>query len=470
MTKPVISPVVLCGGSGTRLWPLSRKSFPKQFAPVIHDRSLLRLTLERLSALMQSGSLVCIGSEEHRFLISNELEAVNLSGKIILEPVAKNTAPAVALAAMAVGPDDLLLICPADHFIPDAQLFEECIRRAVPAAEQGAIVIFGVQPSFPSTAYGYIESEHELGEESAVPVKAFIEKPSLELATQLLANRNVFWNSGMVLAKAHVLLSELEVLAPDMLDHVTRAFQAGQVDGLFFRPDAEVFAQTPEDSFDYAVLEKSDKVMMTAFRGAWSDVGSWNALSAVQEADEDNNRLSGQAYAYGCSGTSIRAEHRVVVGLGLQDLQIVETSDAVLVARASEVEKIKHVVEDLRKSNVSQADMHRNVVRPWGSYDSIDSGDRFQVKRIVVKPGAALSLQKHYQRSEHWIVVKGTALVTRGEEQHLLSENESIYIPLGTTHRLENVGKTSLELIEVQTGAYLGEDDIVRLEDTYGRV
>lgn len=464
----VISPVVLCGGSGTRLWPLSRKSFPKQFAPVIRNRSLLRLTLERLAPF--KGDLLCIGSEEHRFLISNELEAEAMHGRIILEPVAKNTAPAVALAACAANADDLLLICPADHYIPDASLFEACIWRAAPAAEQGAIVIFGIQPTFPSTAYGYIESQGEPGDAPAIPVKAFIEKPSLEVATELLANRQVFWNSGMVLAKASVLRQELGALAPDMLDCVARALQAGQPDGGFFRPDAGVFSDCPEDSFDYAVLEKSDRVVMAAFRGAWSDVGSWNALSAIDEPDSDNNRLSGQAYAYECSGTSIRAEHRVVVGLGLQDLQIVETADAVLVAKASESEKIKHIVEDLRKAKVAQADAHRNVVRPWGSYDSIDNGDRFQVKRIVVKPGAALSLQKHYQRSEHWIVVKGTALVTRGEEQHLLSENQSIYIPLGTTHRLENVGKTQLELIEVQTGAYLGEDDIVRLEDTYGRV
>lgn len=470
MTKSVISPVVLCGGSGTRLWPLSRKSFPKQFAPVIRNRSLLRLTLERLAPFMEKGSLLCIGSEDHRFLISNELDAECLQGRIILEPMAKNTAPAVALAAKAASPNDLLLICPADHYIPDIPLFQECIRQAAPAAEQGAIVIFGVQPTFPSTAYGYIESESEPGAAPAVPVKAFIEKPSLGMATELLASRMVFWNSGMVLAKASVLLQELEVLAPDIRDCVGRASQIGQEDGVFFRPDAGIFSESPEDSFDYAVLEKSDKVVMAAFRGAWSDVGSWSALSALDDPDGHHNRLSGQAYAYECSGTSIRAEHRVVVGLGLQDLQIVETADAVLVAKASDADKIKYVVEDLRRAKVAQADMHRNVVRPWGSYDSIDSGDRFQVKRIVVKPGAALSLQKHYQRSEHWIVVKGTALVTRGEEQHLLSENQSIYIPLGTTHRLENVGKTSLELIEVQTGAYLGEDDIVRLEDTYGRV
>jgi mannose-1-phosphate guanylyltransferase / mannose-6-phosphate isomerase len=481
MIKAEITPVILCGGSGTRLWPLSRKAFPKQFVPLIGGKSLLRLTLERVAQLgSRQPRVVCVSSEDHRFLVAEAMTEAGVDGQVILEPVARNTAAAMALAALRAQPDDLLLFCPADHHIPDAQRFVAAIAQGIEAArESGVIVTFGVTPSFPSTAYGYIEAAQTgatgtTQQQRLYPVVRFIEKPDGERAQALILQGNVLWNAGIFLCTAKSLLDALELYAPDVLACCRQADAAATRDEgstpAFIRPDAGSFSQCRSVSIDYAVMEHHSKVMVAPFNGAWSDVGSWNAVADLTAPDNEGNRIDGSGFAIQSKRTYIHAPHRPVVALGTEDLLVIDTPDAVLVAARTHVEQVKLVVSELETRKTPQALTHRKVTRPWGSYDSIDFGDRFQVKRITVKPGASLSLQKHHHRAEHWIVVKGTAEVTRGADTFLLTENQSTYIAIGEVHRLRNPGKTGLEMIEVQSGSYLGEDDIVRFEDTYGRV
>lgn len=467
----MIQPVILCGGSGTRLWPISRKAFPKQFVPLIEGKSLLSLTLERLSTFCDrvSGGVVCVGAEDHRFLISEAMTEAKLSGLIILEPCARNTAAAMALAALqARSPEQLLLFCPADHHIPDVAAFAVMIKSAVSCAEHGAIVTFGVVPTFPSTGYGYIERGEARGD-GGYGVKRFIEKPNSQFAQELLLAGKVFWNAGIFMCTAATLLAAMEEHAPDILSQCIQAMAAPQKDGDFLRPAAPPLEACRSESIDYAVMEHHRNVAVFPFHALWSDVGSWNAVADMIPSDEHGNRVEGQGVVVNTKNTFVHSPLRRVVALGTDDLIIVDTPDALLVMRRSDAEQVKAVVAELEARGNPEAVLHRKVLRPWGSYDCIQEGPRFQVKRIIVKPSASLSLQKHYHRAEHWIVVRGTAEVTCGEETFLLTENQSTYIPLGEVHRLHNPGKTPLEMIEVQSGSYLGEDDIVRLGDNYGR-
>jgi mannose-1-phosphate guanylyltransferase/mannose-6-phosphate isomerase len=473
-----IKPIILCGGSGTRLWPLSRESFPKQFVPLFDGKSLLSLTIDRVKKL---GSPICVTNEEHRFFVHDLLsQEPNFSGSgnasILLEPAGRNTAAAMAGTALipSIAPSDLLLFLPSDHFVPDVEAFIATIQSGVAAAQNGYIVTFGVQPSFPSTAYGYIQQGGELRDlttsgSSTYAAERFLEKPTLAKAQEMLLSGNYLWNAGIFLCQASVLIDALSKHAPDILKSCQEAMKTSLADGDFIRPDKESFLACRSESIDYAVMEHFEKIAVLPFKGAWSDVGSWNAVAALSPADENSNRISGQGMAAHARNTYINAPHRPVVALGTADLIIIDTPDALLVAASDKVEEVKDIVAKLKRDGVSQAITHRRVSRPWGWYDSIDIGERFQVKRIAVKPGASLSLQMHHHRAEHWIVVKGTAKVTNGENVFLLEENQSTYIPIGVKHRLENPGKTDLEMIEVQSGSYLGEDDIVRFEDTYGR-
>ncbi len=462
-----ITPVILCGGSGTRLWPLSRKLFPKQFVPLIGGKSLLQLTLERVSFL--SNSVICVASEDHRFLVSEAMQAAKVSGTVLLEPVARNSAAAMAIAALIAKPEDLLLFCPSDHHIPDASAFTLIVNQGVVAAKEGAIVTFGISPTFPSTAYGYIR-QGCARPDGTFNVESFTEKPAQEKAEALLLSGSTLWNAGIFLCSAQSLLSALGQHAPDILQACQQAMQAAARDGSFVRPQAQAFEACRSESIDYAVMEYHANVAMLLFASAWSDVGSWNTVADLTPADDQGNRLHGQGFALQSSNTFVYAPHRPVVVLGTQDLLVIDTPDALLVAASSHVEQVKLVVARLDADNISQSVQHRKVARPWGTYDSVDIGESHQVKRITLLPGAKLSLQMHHHRAEHWIVVKGTALVTKGEEEFLLTQNQSTFIPLGAKHRLENPGKTDLELIEVQLGSYLGEDDIVRFEDSYGRI
>jgi mannose-1-phosphate guanylyltransferase/mannose-6-phosphate isomerase len=476
MTK--IIPVILCGGSGTRLWPLSRESSPKQFVSLIDGKSLLSLTIERIRQL---GSPIFVTNEEYRFFFQDLLNhepTLSHSGNasILLEPAGRNTAAAMGSASLipSIRPSDLLLFLPSDHFVPDVEAFIATIQSGVAAAQSGYIVTFGVQPSFPSTAYGYIQQGSELHDlttsgSSTYAVERFIEKPLLAKAQEMLLSGKYLWNAGIFLCQASVLIDALSKHAPDILRSCQEAMKVAMADGDFIRPNKETFLACRSESIDYAVMEQFEKVAVVPFNGSWSDVGSWNAVAALSPADESGNRISGQGVASSARNTYINAPHRPVVALGTSDLVIVDTPDAVLVASSDMVEEVKDVVAKLKKDGASQAVMHRRVARPWGWYDSIDMGERFQVKRIAVNPGASLSLQMHEHRAEHWIVVKGTAKVTNGDNVFLLEANQSTYIPIGVKHRLENPGKTDLEMIEVQSGGYLGEDDIIRFEDSYGR-
>ena len=485
--KHAITPVVLCGGSGTRLWPLSRKSFPKQFVPLLGEKSLLELTTERLSTL--SKNMILVGSEDHRFLIQDALSPLVQDCDIVLEPFARNTAAAMALAALwhqkkvkitqgdlAAHSGDLLLFCPSDHHIPDALAFKTMVEAAVEAAQAGAIVTFGVSPTHPSSAYGYIQHEPHFSKGVAKVIR-FVEKPKPDMAAQYVLDANYLWNAGIFLMRVDVLLKALEAHAPDILASCQKAMDAASEEVLarhaskstFIRPGSSDIEACRSESIDYAVMEHHQNIVVCPFESRWSDVGSWNAVAELSPSDESGNQISGEGLALQSKNTYINAPHRTVVCLGVEDLLVVDTADAVLVAKKSQAEAVKQVVALLEQQKDPKALLHRKVSRPWGWYDSIDQGERFQVKRIGVKAGASLSLQKHHHRAEHWIVVKGTAQVTCGDKTFLLTENQSTYIPIGEIHRLHNPGKTDLEMIEVQSGSYLGEDDIVRLEDTYGR-
>jgi mannose-1-phosphate guanylyltransferase / mannose-6-phosphate isomerase len=472
-----IRPVILCGGSGTRLWPLSRESFPKQFVPLINGQSLMALTVARIQSL---GKPICVTNEEHRFFVQEALTSapsnhVEKSPSILLEPSGRNTTAAMASTACMPGvkDSDLLLFLPSDHFVPDIDAFVATMQSGVAVAEAGYIVTFGVLPTFPSTAYGYIQQGLALKLESPsadiYAVQRFVEKPPLNQAQEMLLSGDYSWNAGIFLCQVAVLKKALAQHAPDILEVCEKAMQLTKVDGDFVRPDRDTFLGCRSESIDYAVMEHFDQVAVIPFRGAWSDVGNWNAVASLSTTDESGNRIHGQGQVWGSRNTYINAPHRPVVALGTSDLIVVDTPDAVLVAAVDQVEQVKEVVAQLKDQGASQAVTHRRVPRPWGWYDSVDMGQCFQVKRISVKPGAALSLQLHHHRAEHWIVVKGVAKVTNGEKIFLLEENQSTFIPIGSKHRLENPGADDLEMIEVQSGDYLGEDDIVRFEDSYGR-
>ena len=470
----LITPVVLCGGSGTRLWPLSRKSFPKQFVPLVNGLSLLDGTLARVGRL--NPRIVIVASEAHRFMVADSLREAKLTGEIFLEPEGRNTAAAMAMAALRHDDvkDGLMLFCPADHYVPDAEAFVATVLNGVSAALAGAIVTFGVVPTFPSTAYGYIE-QGEARADGSRHVAHFIEKPDSSTAHSLLLGSDVLWNAGIFLCSAKTVLGALEAHAPDILAACAAALRDATSESpapgyAFVRPGTDAFVACRSQSIDYAVLEPFDNVAVIPFEGRWSDVGSWNAVADLQSPDENDNRVVGHGFTESAKNTFVHALHRPVVALGTQNLLIIDTPDAVLVADRDRAEQVKDLVARLEAENCAQAVMHRKVARPWGWYDSVDTGDRFQVKHICVKPGASLSLQKHHHRAEHWIVVTGTAEVTCGDRTFLLCENQSTYIPIGEIHRLRNPGVVELELIEIQSGSYLGEDDIVRLEDTYGRV
>lgn len=464
----VVQPVLLSGGSGTRLWPLSREAYPKQFLPLVGDDTMVQATWRRVAPLAGAAPIV-VANEEHRFLVAEQLRQIDAPvPAIILEPVGRNTAPAIAAAAlqaMTGGEDPLLLVLPSDHVVRDAEAFRAAVREASEAASAGALVTFGILPDAPETGFGYIQSASGTGLQQ---VLRFVEKPDAATAQSYLDAGGYYWNSGMFLFRASRYLEELGKFRSDILQAVRTAFDGAQRDGDFIRLDREAFSGSPSDSIDYAVMEKTDRAMVLPVDIGWNDVGSWSALWEVSERDADGNAHHGDVIAVDTRNSYAYAQ-RLVALVGVDDIVVVETDDAVLVAHKDRVQEVKQVVAQLKDSQRSQAILHRKVYRPWGAYDSIDTGERFQVKRITVKPGGVLSLQMHHHRAEHWIVVSGTAKVTRGEETLLLSENQSTYIPLGVTHRLENPGMVPLELIEVQSGSYLGEDDIVRFEDVYGR-
>lgn len=465
-----VLPVILCGGSGTRLWPLSRRSMPKQFAALLGESSLFELTLRRLKLF--GAKAIAVGADEHRFLIQEAFSKENMDPTILLEPCSKNTAAAMAIAAFSVDPEQILLFCPSDHHIADIEYFNHVVTAGFSTAKSGKIVTFGVVPTYPSTGYGYIQVGAASGPEcvsEVFTVKCFIEKPTRHYATQLLSQGSVFWNAGIFLVRADVLLKALERHAEDIFVACKNSIQCASREGIFHRPQKDHFLLCRSESIDHAVLEKSDSVMMVPFETKWSDVGSWKSVAEFFPRDTNGNRVSGQGFLLSAEDTFIHANHRPVVAIGTQRLFIIDSMDAVLIVNAEHSESVKTAVANLEARGIVQASMHRSVVRPWGSYESIDQGENFQVKRITVKPGAALSLQMHHHRAEHWIVVRGVARVTCGEKIFNLRENESTFIPKGVKHRLENTSTELLELVEVQSGTYLEEDDIVRFEDQYGR-
>ena len=463
-------PVLLSGGSGTRLWPLSRETHPKQFQPLVGEHSLLQATWRRLRGLPGMAAPLVVANEEHRFMVAEQLRQLDVQpSALLLEPVGRNTAPAIAAAALqalAGGDDPLLLVLPSDHVIADEAAFRAAVAAARPAAEAGALVTFGIVPTGPETGYGYIRAAAGDG---VRPVQRFVEKPDLETARGYVASGDHFWNSGMFLFRASRVVAELQRFAPAIVDAVRAALAGARRDADFLRLDRAAFEACPSDSIDYAVMEKTDAAAVLPIDVGWNDVGSWSALWEIADQDPDGNAHHGDVLALGCRNTLAWGGRRLVTLLGLEDCIVVDTDDALLVAARDRVQEVKDIVARLKADGRPQASVHRKVYRPWGSYDGIDSGERFQVKRIVVKPGASLSLQMHHHRAEHWIVVSGSARVTCDDKVFLLAENQSTYIPLGSRHRLENPGKVPLELIEVQSGSYLGEDDIVRFEDVYGR-
>lgn len=476
MTTP-ITPVILSGGSGSRLWPVSRKLRPKQFLPLIEeDRTLFQATLARLSGLPGKQLPIIVCNEEHRFMVAEQLQSLGLQHQgILLEPVGRNTAPAVAVAALslwekATQQDPIMLVLPADHVIPDVAAFQQAIMDASQLAAAGYLVTFGITPVAPETGYGYIEQGKRLdGFANAWQVAAFAEKPDAATAQRYLEGGKHFWNAGIFMFKASVFLHELETFRPDILAACKQTLQKARHDLDFVRLDAAAFKACPSDSIDYAVMEHTRHAATVPLNAGWNDVGAWSAVWEVSPRDAANNVLRGNVMVNEARNNLVFTEDRLVTLVGVDDLIVIETKDATLVAHKDKAQDVKKIVAALEAEGRSEAIIHRLVNRPWGCYDSVDAGERFQVKRITVKPGAKLSLQKHHHRAEHWIVVKGTAEVTCDERTFLLTENQSTYIPLGSTHRLSNPGKVPLELIEVQSGSYLGEDDIVRFEDQYGR-
>ncbi|WP_460100089.1 mannose-1-phosphate guanylyltransferase/mannose-6-phosphate isomerase [Sessilibacter sp. MAH4] len=468
-------PIILSGGSGTRLWPYSRSLHPKQFLSLVSNHTMIQETLLRTKGLsfVEEPWIIC--NKEHRFTVAEQLREIGLGqAGIILEPVGKNTAPAIALAALqllSVGNDSPMLILPADHVIKDIGAFHKAIEVARECALSGYLVTFGIVPSSPETGYGYIKKGTAAGgfSDSAYKVDRFVEKPSIEIAKDYVSSGSYFWNSGMFLFRPSRYLAELEKHNPEIVLYCRKALELAQADLDFIRVDKGLFEQCPEDSIDYAVMEKTESALMVTLDAGWSDVGSWSALWEVSEKDSSGNTLKGDVVAEDATGCFVQADNKLIAIVGVDDLVIVDTDDSLMVASKNRVQDVKKIVSMLKTQNRPEATVHRKVYRPWGYYDSIDSGDRFQVKRIVVNPGAELSLQMHHHRAEHWIVVSGTALVVNGDTETILTENQSTYIPIGQIHQLKNPGSIPLELIEVQSGSYLGEDDIVRFEDKYGR-
>lgn len=472
----MLIPVVLSGGSGTRLWPLSRELYPKQLLPLVGKGTMLQETLARLHGASDVGAPIIVCNEQHRFLVAEQLRESGIeSSSILLEPVGRNTAPAIAIAAMAAvtgdssakQADPVLLVLPADHVIQDVSAFQAAVEIGHKAALAGKLVTFGVVPNKPETGYGYIRRESGAG--PTFGIAQFVEKPDVATATGYVESKEYFWNSGMFMFRASQVLDELRALAPSIYEACAQAFTAAKRDLDFVRLPAKEFGACPSDSFDYAVMEKTHHGVVVPLDAGWSDVGSWSALHEAIAGDAQGNVRIGDVLTEDAHGCYLQSTSRLVAAVGLKDHVVVETKDAVLVAPKERVQDVKQLVAQLKKQGRYETSLHREVFRPWGSYDSIDSGDRFQVKRLVVKPGACMSLQLHHHRAEHWIVVSGTARITRGDETFLLEENQSTYIPLGTRHRIENPGKIPLHIIEVQSGGYLGEDDIVRFEDRYGR-
>jgi mannose-1-phosphate guanylyltransferase/mannose-6-phosphate isomerase len=460
-------PVILSGGSGTRLWPLSREHYPKQLLCLTGEGTLLQQTVRRLDGMDAVADPLLVCNEEHRFLVAEQIRGIGKRAtQIILEPAGRNTAPAATLAALALTrreSDALMLVMPADHVIRDVNAFQRAIRDGIQLAERGMLVTFGVVPTAPETGYGYIRR----GEGNKVA--RFVEKPDLATAQGYLQSGDYLWNSGIFLMRVDVWLGEIERCRPDILRACRAAYDQGKQDADFYRADAQPFAGCPSDSIDYAVMEKTTHAEVVPLDSGWSDIGAWAALWQVGDQDSAGNVLQGDVLTHATRNALVIAQHRLVATVGLDDVIVVETADAVLVAHKNQSQNVREIVEQLKRDKRSEHRLHRRVYRPWGNYEGVDAGERFQVKRIVVKPGAALSLQMHHHRAEHWIVVRGTARVTRGEEVFMLTENQSTYIPLGTKHRLENPGNIPLEIIEVQSGSYLGEDDIVRFEDVYNR-
>lgn len=479
-------PVILCGGSGTRLWPLSREQYPKQLLALVDEDTLLQATVKRIAELenilddVTVKTPVIVTNESHRFLVAEQLREICPSKPyILLEPEAKNTAPALSLAAHFIkelSPNALMLVMPADHVINQPDKFLEAIKSGVPFTDNNGLVTFGIVPTHAETGYGYIQTSDSSAQSEIVE---FVEKPDLSTAKSYVEKGNYVWNSGMFLFHASTWLDAINSFRSDIADAVSRTFDTKKADMDFIRVDDALFSQCPSESIDYAVMENvanSDSANSTPFKGyvvsldaGWSDIGSWDSLWDISTKNDQGNVIKGSVYLEDTSNSMIFAENRIVSVIGLNDIVVVETADAIMIADKSQCQSVKKIVKQLANEKRPEINTHRKVFRPWGSYESIDQGDRFQVKRIVVSPGSQLSLQMHHHRAEHWIVVTGTAKVTRGDEVTLISENESTYIPLGVKHRLENPGAIPLEIIEVQSGSYLGEDDIVRYQDDYGR-
>ena len=468
-----ITPVILSGGSGSRLWPMSRAGYPKQFLTLADDDSMLQATVKRVKGdLFSAPLLVC--NEEHRFIVAEQLRHIGCTAKdIILEPVGRNTAPAVAVAALRLAeenPDALMLVMPSDHVIQDEAAFTQAVNRAAQAANDGALVTFGITPNAPETGYGYIKyAEPWQGHQGVHSVAQFVEKPEQATAQTYLEDGHYLWNSGIFLFTAKAYLDELEGSNPNMVKAAKHALAGSEKDLTFCRLDMEAFAASPSDSIDYAVMEKTTHAAVVPVEMGWSDLGAWSALWDIQPKDEHGNATQGDVLLHETRNSYVHADHKLVTVAGLENVIVIATDDAVLVANRNNAQDVKQLVEQLKAQGRNEHSLHTTVHRPWGCYHGIDLGERYQVKRITVQPGEKLSLQMHYHRAEHWIVVSGTARVTIGEKATLLRENESTYIPMGETHRLENPGKVPLHLIEVQSGSYLGEDDIVRFEDGYGR-
>lgn len=470
----MIVPVILCGGSGTRLWPLSREAYPKQFYSLVEDETLLQSTIKRLSGLPNCETPLLVCNNQHRFLAAEQMRRIGVeSPSILLEPVGRNTAPAVACAALSLTQQEdnpVLFVLPADHIITDIQAFCQAVETGALLAEQGKLVTFGIIPTAPETGYGYIKASDRLDTGNpAFQVDRFVEKPDLDTAQDYIKSGEYYWNSGMFMFKADRYLEELEQFAPEMLYACTAAYEKIVQDLDFLRLDAGAFAECTSDSVDYAIMEKTDSAVVVPLDAGWSDLGSWASLLELGPRDQDENVVLGDVVTKDVNNCYLRSEARLLTALGVKDLIVVDSSDALLVVHKDRVQDVKAIVNQLKAAGREESISHRKVYRPWGAYESIDVSKRFQVKRITVKPGGILSLQMHHHRAEHWIIVRGTARITRGDKVLLLTEDQSTYIPLGVNHRLENPGVIPLELIEVQTGSYLGEDDIIRLEDVYGR-
>ncbi len=477
-----LTPVVLCGGSGTRLWPLSREQYPKQLLPLLDDNdSLLQATVRRMEGLtgVQLGSTMVICNEEYRFVVAEQLRIINKVASILLEPIGRNTAPALTLAALAAmqsGDDPILLVMPADHMIMDTAAFHIAVHKSIKPATEGAIVTFGITPDSPETGYGYIQFGTAYEEAGFFHIERFVEKPDLDTAQAYLDTGSYLWNSGLFMMRASAWLSAIGYCRADILTACQTAWNQSSIDGEFLRPEKTAFEQCPSDSIDYAVMENIatgvDSLptgVVIPLAAGWSDVGAWDSLWQVLPKDNKGNVSQGDVLLHDCYNSLVMSENRLVACVGVEDMVVIETPDAILVAHKDKTQDVKKIVDSLKREKRTEGQLHRKIFRPWGWYDCVDIGERFQVKRIVVKPGASLSLQMHHHRAEHWIVVSGTARVTCGDTKYLVSVNESTFIPLGTRHRLENHGSVPLEIIEVQSGSYLGEDDIVRFEDAYGR-